>query len=305
MRLYLRNLLREVQPVSRSVVGRADDRPRQRCFLSTVSTESHDSGLEVLLTSTPRALEALAVALREGSLRQSVTRGLVENVVGGEVSRIYPPLAAAFAAGCPPSVLADMCEAFARVLESRVVERDGTDLVLSGPDVPGVHVVDTATVARSLFREAQSDVIVCSYVIFLDKEFFAELAQRHDADPTLRVRLIVDVSHGRHDETEPMALAANRFRQRFLEQCWVGKRAPELYHDPRGFSDKAETRGVMHAKVIIVDEAAALVTSANFTAAAQRRNIEAGVLFRDRHQVKRLRTYFEGLIARGDVVVIG
>ncbi|MBU3665987.1 MAG: hypothetical protein FGM15_08965 [Chthoniobacterales bacterium] len=269
-----------------------------------MSTESHDSSLEVLLTSTPRVLDTLAVALREGPLRQSVTRGLVENVVGAEVSRIYPPLAAAFSAGCPTGVLADMCEAFARVLKSKALQRDSTDLVLSGPDVPGVHVVDTATVARSLFREARSDVIVCSYVIFLDEEFFAELAQRHDSDLTLRVRLIVDVTHGRHDETEPMALAANRFRQRFIEMCWVGERVPELYHDPRGFSEKPETRGVMHAKVIIIDEAAALVTSANFTAAAQRRNIEAGVLFRDRHQVKRLRTYFEGLIARREVLVI-
>lgn len=264
-----------------------------------MSTVPQASGFDALLGSTPRALETLATALREGQLRQTITRGLVENVVGAEANRIYPVLAAATSAGCPSAVLADVCDAFARILKDKAAERDRTDLVLSGPDVPGVHVVDTATVARSLFREAKTEVIVCSYVVFLDKEFFAELAQRHDADPELRVRLIVDVSHARQDENEPMALAANRFRQRFLENCWAGNRSPDLYHDPRGFADVAEKRGVMHAKVIIVDEDAALVTSANFTAAAQRRNIEAGVIFRDPHQSRRLKNYFDGLIATG------
>lgn len=264
-----------------------------------MSTVPQASGFDALLGSTPRALKTLATALREGQLRRTITRGLVENVVGAEANRIYPVLAAATSAGCPSAVLADVCDAFARVLKDRAAERDRTDLVLSGPDVPGVHVVDTATVARSLFREAKKEVIICSYVIFLDREFFAELAQRHDSDPGLRVRLIVDVSHARQDEAEPMALAANRFRQRFFERCWGGERVPELYHDPRAFSESPEARGVMHAKVIIVDEDAALVTSANFTAAAQGRNIEAGVLFREPHQVKRLKNYFEGLLTRG------
>ena len=262
------------------------------------------SGFEAFLGSTPQALETLATALREGQLRQTVTRGLVENVVGSEVIRIYPALATAASAGCPSVVLADVCDSFARVLRERSADKDRTDLVLSGPDVPGVHVVDTATVARSLFREAKKEVIVSSYVVFLDKEFFGELAQRHDAAPDLRVRLIVDVSHGRQDKTEPMALTANRFRQRFLEHCWLGERFPDLYHDPRGFLKSPETRGVMHAKVIIIDEDAALVTSANFTAAAQKRNIEAGVLLRDHHHVRRLKSYFDGLIARGSILPI-
>ena len=305
MRLYLGNILRALQPVPRPLAGRADDRSKRRGLLPAVNAPQQNGRLAVLLDLSPQALDSLSSSLRDGPLRHGISRGLLESVVGAAASRVHAALSAAESAGCPPSVLSEICAAFAASRRELVGAMDHTDLVLSGPDVPGVHVVDTATVARSLFLEAKKEVIVCSYVIFLDREFFAELAQRHDGDPALRVRLIVDVSHDRRDETEPMALAANRFRRRFLDQCWVGKRAPELFHDPRGFSDNAETRGVMHAKVIIIDDSAALVTSANFTAAAQRRNIEAGVLFRDRHQVKRLRTYFEGLVARGDVVVIG
>ena len=39
-------------------------------------------------------------------------------------------------------------------------------------------------------------------------------------------------------------------------------------------------RGSLHAKCVVVDRSTALVTSANFTEAAQHRNIEAGLLIR-------------------------
>lgn len=57
--------------------------------------------------------------------------------------------------------------------------------------------------------------------------------------------------------------------------------------------------GVMHAKVVLIDETAALVTSANFTAAAQSRNIEAGLLLRNSQHIVRLRSYFDCLIETG------
>ena len=56
----------------------------------------------------------------------------------------------------------------------------------------------------------------------------------------------------------------------------------------------------MHAKVVVVDQTtAALVTSANFTSAAQLRNVEAGVLLRHPRHVSRLYNYFDGLISQG------
>jgi hypothetical protein len=46
----------------------------------------------------------------------------------------------------------------------------------------------------------------------------------------------------------------------------------------------------------VIDGKEALVTSANFTGNAQRTNLEAGVLVKDRLMVKRLRTYFVSAI---------
>jgi phosphatidylserine/phosphatidylglycerophosphate/cardiolipin synthase-like enzyme len=40
-------------------------------------------------------------------------------------------------------------------------------------------------------------------------------------------------------------------------------------------------RAALHAKCVVIDRSTALVTSANFTEAAQERNIEAGALVSD------------------------
>ena len=52
---------------------------------------------------------------------------------------------------------------------------------------------------------------------------------------------------------------------------------PAIYYDPAGRKLGAK-RTKLHAKCVVVDEEIAFVTSANFTEAAQERNIEAGVL---------------------------
>jgi phosphatidylserine/phosphatidylglycerophosphate/cardiolipin synthase-like enzyme len=57
----------------------------------------------------------------------------------------------------------------------------------------------------------------------------------------------------------------------------------------------------LHAKVIVVDEAAALISSANLTGAAMDRNIEAGVHVLGGTLPKNLARHFEHLISTGDL----
>jgi phosphatidylserine/phosphatidylglycerophosphate/cardiolipin synthase-like enzyme len=52
---------------------------------------------------------------------------------------------------------------------------------------------------------------------------------------------------------------------------------PAIYYDPEG-RKLGSKRTKLHAKCVVVDRRWAFVTSANFTEAAQERNIEAGVL---------------------------
>jgi phosphatidylserine/phosphatidylglycerophosphate/cardiolipin synthase-like enzyme len=58
-------------------------------------------------------------------------------------------------------------------------------------------------------------------------------------------------------------------------------------------------RASLHAKCVIIDRKVSLVTSANFTQAAQEKNIEAGVLVRAPDFVNRLSGHFDALIAAG------
>jgi len=94
-----------------------------------------------------------------------------------------------------------------------------------------------------------------------------------------------------------------RFAKEFREKHWTWPSLPELYYDPRSLETGAVTgHSSLHAKCIIVDHKAALVTSANFTDAAQYRNIEAGIHIKHVPMAIRIEGYFEGLIANGMLV---
>src|SRR5262249_58691906 len=89
------------------------------------------------------------------------------------------------------------------------------------------------------------------------------------------------------------------FAHRFAVQEWPGSRLPELYYDPRSLDAEAVKRSSLHAKCIVVDRRVALVTSANFTEAAQQRNIEVGALIRCERFAARLARPFETLADAG------
>jgi phosphatidylserine/phosphatidylglycerophosphate/cardiolipin synthase-like enzyme len=73
---------------------------------------------------------------------------------------------------------------------------------------------------------------------------------------------------------------------------------PDLYFDPRSVA-AAGPRAVLHAKCIVVDDRYSFVTSANFTEAAQERNIEAGIIVEDEAFAVGLRRQFDGLVEVG------
>ena len=250
-------------------------------------------------------LRELSEALHSGTLRYGISTGLLTPYMGG-IANVYAPLLRSLIeSGCSTNALAAIFMAL-HAAKGRVEQCDNDFyLTLSGPDIPSIPVVDTPTVVRSLFEEARQEVLVASYVFMNAQELLAPLAEKMKEDPTFRVRFVVDLSHQRKQHDEPLPIIANRFKSHFLRTFWNGIRAPEFWHDPRAFHPgDSRNAGVMHAKFVIIDRAAALVTSANFTEAAQNRNIEAGVIFRSTHQVGRLRDYFDGLIATGNLVQV-
>jgi phosphatidylserine/phosphatidylglycerophosphate/cardiolipin synthase-like enzyme len=65
--------------------------------------------------------------------------------------------------------------------------------------------------------------------------------------------------------------------------------------DPRSLETETARRASLHAKCIVVDKGVAFVSSANFTEAAQSKNVEVGVLLRSTAFARRLIEHFEAL----------
>lgn len=122
-----------------------------------------------------------------------------------------------------------------------------------------------------------------------------------DEKPELRAWLCLDIARKQTDTSLSQEIV-RRFAKDFKENHWPAKRMPELFYDPRSLSESRNKRSSLHAKCVVIDRRVALITSANFTEAAQQRNIEAGVIVRYPLFVERLAGYFEGLRASGQLV---
>ncbi len=117
--------------------------------------------------------------------------------------------------------------------------------------------------------------------------------------PGLSVRLYLDVRRGRPD-TAADAEVVRRFARRFVAKDWpADSPLPEVYYDPRSLDADQVRRASLHAKCVVVDRRVALVTSANFTEAAQERNVEAGVLVHSARFAARLADHFGALAEVG------
>lgn len=184
----------------------------------------------------------------------------------------------------------------------RTVEEAGSrvarpDLVWSGPEVPGVHARDTRRVYEELLGSAERSVWACTYAYFDGPRAFDVLARRMDARSDLRVTLLLNIQRRRGDTTAADGLV-RKFADRFWGTNWPGTSRPRVFYDPRSL-EMDGPGGVLHAKAVVVDDEAVFVTSANLTEAALDRNIEIGLLFRDRALAASVSSHFRTLIERG------
>ena len=184
----------------------------------------------------------------------------------------------------------------------RALERVGTrthlpDLVWSGPELPGIPARDTRRVYEELLSTASTSVWVSTYAYFDGPRVFDRLARRMDVVPALKVTLLLNIERRRGDTTATESLV-RRFADGFWSADWPGSSQPSVYYDPRSLEQDG-SGGVLHAKAVVADAESVFVTSANLTDAALDRNIELGVLVRDRALAASVTSHFEGLIVAG------
>ena len=102
------------------------------------------------------------------------------------------------------------------------------------------------------------------------------------------------------DTTQSVILIA-KFQQRFREIQWSENiHLPEMFYDPRPLAAEEEGRSAcLHAKFVISDSQQVFISSANFTEAAQQRNIEAGILSESPALARDIESHFQSLVDHG------
>jgi phosphatidylserine/phosphatidylglycerophosphate/cardiolipin synthase-like enzyme len=248
-----------------------------------------------LLTSED--MSQLAGALRSGRLVPPFSPLILRRYVPESMAgRIADELQQRLEAGMEAPHLADCLEILRQDRRQRPVMEDLIDLVWTGPEAPGIVNRDTSVVVREMFRNAKESVLVAGYAVYQGHIVFKELADRMDQDPDLKVQMYLDIQRPHRDQSSQSELV-RIFADRFARQEWPGRRLPTLYYDPRSLDLDYTRRASLHAKCVVVDKSQAFVSSANFTEAAQTKNIEVGAYLRSPAFAGRLAEHFETLAA--------
>ena len=251
-----------------------------------------------LASLPPNDLLALAGVLESGLLKPPLSGlSLQPHLGSANAQPISDLLGDFFEQGMSASQAALLLRAFASGRELGREGRPDIEVVVSGPDAAAT-ARDTGVVIRQLFETARKTVLAVGFAVHQGKSVFKALARRLDADETLDAILCLDVRREPTDTSLDQAIV-DRFARRFVDREWPGERRPRVFHDPRSLSAAERSGSALHAKCVAVDGQKALVTSANFTEAAQHRNIELGLLVESPLVAGQIETHFRSLIDKG------
>lgn len=250
--------------------------------------------IEAILDLPPHVRERLAVALESGLLSGAATATALQSVLGSaEWATPASKVLREFAAFTESSAA---IAAWIRSLGKAEARSPRADLVWSGPEVSGVHARSTRRVYEEVIGAAERSLWISTYAFFDGPKAFETLARRMDAVPTLKASLLLNLQR-KHGDTTSADRLVQRFADRFWSTEWPGQSRPRVYFDPRAL-ELDGPGGVLHAKAVVADDEAVFVTSANLTEAALDRNVELGILVRDRTLAASVSSHFQGLIER-------
>lgn len=241
-------------------------------------------------------LRDLARGLRSGHLVAGASSFIIRYGVPGVSELAAAELSSLLSTGLACEHAALLLDAVAAERRSEA-QRADIELVTSGPNAVGA-TRDTGVVLRELFASAERRVLIVGFAVHQGREIFAVLAERMRQRLDLAVRLCIDVRRAPGDTTRTDALL-RRFADRFVRHEWPGARLPEIFYDPRSLVEGDSPRASLHAKCVVVDRVKAFIGSANFTEAAQLRNIEIGIVTNAAAITEGVERHIEALIGRG------
>lgn len=257
---------------------------------------------ENLLKLASDDLRAIAAAIRSRRLAAPYTSAGLSRLLSAALAEsVAQELAGLAAQGWTEAQLATALELIIADRASRSSGGETITLVTTGPEAPGVVNRDTSVVARELFAHARESVLLAGYAVYQGRQVFQALADRMAELPSMRVRMFLDVQRA-HGDTSVASELVRRFAHRFRTREWPAERPlPSVYYDSRSLRTGIGKRASLHAKCIVVDREAVFISSANFTEAAQERNIEIGLLVRSPTLAEQVERHFEALLAAGMV----
>ena len=255
---------------------------------------------EPLVELSDGELRALAGALRSNRLTSPFTvLGMRRIIDGHRAEAVTLALQRLSDQGFPSEQLAATLELLLADRAARSTTEESLELVTTGPEAPGVANRDTGVVVRDLFAYAEHSVLLAGYAVYQGQQMFRALADRMRDRPELQVRMFLDIGR-RPGDTTIAGDIVRRFAEQFRSRQWPTDRPlPELFYDPRALELAAEKRACLHAKCVVVDHHTVFISSANFTEAAQQRNIEVGLLARSPSLAKQVEAHFNALVAAG------
>ncbi len=258
------------------------------------------TGFGALAAADRQDLVRLADLLEAGLLKTPPSAlSLRDHVAASHAAPLARCLGELVAQDMPPGHVALLLRAFAAGAQAAGGSSSPVEVVVSGPDATG-GARDTGVVVRQLFARARRRVLAAGFAVHQGKSVFQVLADRLDNDASLEATLCIDVRR-RHGDTSVDRDVLRRFATEFVREEWPGDRLPRVHYDPRSLEPAGRTASSMHAKCVVIDGAEALVTSANFTEAAQERNIELGLLVDSRPVARRIEEHFLSLIRNGSL----
>lgn len=243
-------------------------------------------------------LRGIVTALRSGRLTVPYTSIGLQRFVSGQSSQDLAQELQEFGKqGFSEAQLAAVLDLILVDRSKRISPDELIDLVTSGPEAGAVTNRDTNVVVRDLFANANTSVLIAGYAVYQGQQIFRALADRMNKLPELDVRMFLNIQRGKGD-TSAASMLVSRFVDRFKTQQWPKcDRYPLVYYDARSLEMDSNKRASLHAKCIAVDMQVVFVSSANFTEAAQERNIEVGLLVNSAQLAKKIINHFNTMVS--------
>jgi len=249
-----------------------------------------------LLSLAPSELRALATSVRNGRVSAPYSALSLQRIVGEHAAEpVARTLELLSASGMSSEGLSLCLELTADALSTRLPLEDLVDLVTTGPEAGGVTNRSTAAVVSELFRSAERSVLIAGYAVYQGQKVFQALGDRMVQRPELDVRMFLDLPRKQGDTSSADVLMA-QFVQQFRSSQWPNRTPlPRVYCCEQLMTPNGKP-GSLHAKCIVVDGEHVFISSANFTEAAQQRNIEVGLLIQSHVVGERVCRFFETLL---------